>query len=329
MNYAMLTMRRRALPPKPVPAIVVSQQPTSQTIDTTLGTAEFTVSAAANFDTQTTFQWQRSADSGATWNDVPGGTGSTLSLTGLTSANNGDQYRVVMSADGVDSVISNAVLLIFPVIQITGQPTQQTASGGAASFSVSASKNFGGTLQYQWEVSEDAGSSWAELAGQTASTLSLSGLGAAEDENLYRVVISATGATSVTSSSAKLLTLPAVFISVPVNTLLNGVGRPSDRLGSDQFNLASGAQLVMTVAVAGQFRFVRSGMTSTAGIEGGTLTITRSNQPGVNYGFGGLPGDTSADASINLIQAGEQLTLSHSGSGTWLIYDLEMWINPS
>jgi hypothetical protein len=113
-------------------------------------------------------------------------------------------------------------------VAITSQPTNQTASSGAATFSVTASLTpSGGTLTYQWERSDDGGATFAAVSGATSATLALTGLTNASDDNdRYRVVVSAVGAESVTSNAA---TLTVASSSPPLS--LAGT-RPS--------NLASG-----------------------------------------------------------------------------------------
>jgi hypothetical protein len=91
---------------------------------------------------------------------------------------------------------------VAPFITITAQPTNQTAVAGEATFSVTATVTQGATLTYLWQVSTD-GATWA-AAGSTTDTLALTGLTVAEDGNQYRVIVSATGATSVTSAVATL-----------------------------------------------------------------------------------------------------------------------------
>jgi len=95
---------------------------------------------------------------------------------------------------------------ITPIITIDAQPMNQTASGGSASFSVSASVTQGATLSYQWQKQESGTGSFTIVSGATSSTLDLSHLTNADDNgDLYRVVVSATGgATDVNSSSATL-----------------------------------------------------------------------------------------------------------------------------
>jgi len=46
------------------------------------------------------------------WSNVSGGTSATLSLSNVTNSDNGNQYRVSVSADGANSLASNAVTLL-------------------------------------------------------------------------------------------------------------------------------------------------------------------------------------------------------------------------
>jgi len=57
------------------------------------------------------YQWQLSTDAGSTWSDISGATSATLSLSGLTTADNGKRYRCVVSATGVASVTTNSATL--------------------------------------------------------------------------------------------------------------------------------------------------------------------------------------------------------------------------
>lgn len=96
-----------------------------------------------------------------------------------------------------------------PVITITVQPTALTAQAGGATFSVLASVTPAGTLAYQWEKQEAGTTVWTAVAtGGTSALLALTGLvHATDDGDSYRVVVSATGAASVTSAEC-LLTVP-------------------------------------------------------------------------------------------------------------------------
>jgi hypothetical protein len=98
-------------------------------------------------------------------------------------------------------------------ITITSQPSNQTPSGGAATFSVTASVT-SGTLTYQWQRQARGTGSFANISGANSASLSLTGLTyTGNHQDNYRVVVSATDATSVTSNAASL-TLPAPLLSI-------------------------------------------------------------------------------------------------------------------
>jgi hypothetical protein len=131
-------------------------------------------------------------------------------------------YTVQVSTNGGSTWTTAA-----DAITITAQPSNQTASSGAATFSVTASVTPSGTATYQWERSDNGGSTFAAVSGATAASLSLTGLTNASDNNdQYRVVVSAVGAASVTSNAVTL----TVAVSSP----------PLSLAGTRPSNLASG-----------------------------------------------------------------------------------------
>lgn len=77
-------------------------------------------------------------------------------------------------------------------------------SAGSVSFSATATVAGGASLSYQWQVSTDAGSTWANISGATSTTLPLSGLTSGDNGKRYRCAVSATGATTVFTQSATL-----------------------------------------------------------------------------------------------------------------------------
>jgi hypothetical protein len=71
--------------------------------------ATFTV--AANGKPAPTLQWQRSTDNGASWTDIPGETGATLTLTAATPGDNGNRYRCMASNTQTANVPSGVATL--------------------------------------------------------------------------------------------------------------------------------------------------------------------------------------------------------------------------
>jgi len=96
---------------------------------------------------------------------------------------------------------------------ITAQPADQSVvAGSTAAFSVTAS----GATRYQWQRSSDGGASFADLAGSTSATLTLTAVPLADDGHRFRAVVSNSGG-SVTSNAALLTVtaLPALLITTP------------------------------------------------------------------------------------------------------------------
>jgi len=196
------------------------------------GSASFTVAASASTGVAVAYQWQR--NQGSAWTAIDGATAATLSLTGLTGADNGTIYRCVVNAFGLPSVISNTADLSVtvitpstPVITIDGQPQNSTINNTASStsFSVNATVT-AGTLAYQWQKRESGATSWVTMTsvpngnGETSSTLTLGQLTyAADNGDSYRCIVSAAGAASVTSATASL---NVSWVTAPQITIIDG-----------------------------------------------------------------------------------------------------------
>jgi hypothetical protein len=129
----------------------------------------------------------------STYTDAQGNTRhkseTLVAMSSITSDNNADDTTV-----GID-----------PVITIGTQPSPlSVTSPTAATFTVVSTINNGGALSYQWQVSPN-GTAWANITGATAATLTVDDTDAEYvDGNFFRVVVSATGATTVNSSSVTL-----------------------------------------------------------------------------------------------------------------------------
>jgi hypothetical protein len=99
---------------------------------------------------------------------------------------------------------------IAPEITISGQPSNTSVVAPATgTFSVTATKTGSGTLTYQWQIQQEGAGAWADISGATSNTYTTGataiGDGAgATDGDKYRVIVSLTGAESVTSSAATL-----------------------------------------------------------------------------------------------------------------------------
>ncbi|HUR58608.1 MAG TPA: putative Ig domain-containing protein, partial [Opitutaceae bacterium] len=111
----------------PATAPSISGHPASTVTVTAGNTANFSVTATGN--PPVTYQWQRSVDSGNTWNPlvngaisggvVSGATTNALAISNVTAALNGNQFRVIVSngiGSDATSNVSSLVVNQVPVI---------------------------------------------------------------------------------------------------------------------------------------------------------------------------------------------------------------------
>lgn len=98
------------VPNEPV-FITITAQPTAQS--TAEGTATFTVTAEVTADTSLVYQWQTKKPGTSSYVAIPDATEAELMLTELVDADNGAQYRCVVSCPGAKPVTSTAAKLIF------------------------------------------------------------------------------------------------------------------------------------------------------------------------------------------------------------------------
>lgn len=188
--------------------ITVSTQPTDQQ-PVAPAAATFTTAASTSDSATISYQWQKQEAGTSTWLDIGGAT--TISYTtGTTSydADFGDSYRCKLNTNGATQTFTNAALLnVTRTINITSQPTSTTGSiGGTRTFGVAGntSDNDAGDITYQWQRSITQGSSWSNVNGATTSSYTTPALDAAYDNNQFRCLLSAPGATTVPSNAATL-----------------------------------------------------------------------------------------------------------------------------
>ncbi len=199
-NAASLTVNAVSTAP------VFTTQPVGQTA--TLG-ANVTFSTAASGSP--TYQWMKNGAS------IPGATGASFSIVGVTS-NDAGTYEVV-ATNSFGSVVSASASLAFAAKTTTpiivSQPASQTVTAGAAvTFTVEASGAT--TLSYQWRKN---GSKIRLATGASYTISSVAGKNAAT----YSVVVT-NAAGSVTSMGA-VLTVKSATAPVVYRADFNGDGK--------------------------------------------------------------------------------------------------------
>jgi hypothetical protein len=129
-NEAMLT----------VASTIISAQPQNQTICSSASTASFIITTSG---ATPTYQWQVSTDNGASFSNISGATGTTLSLTGLTTASSGNQYRCQINGSTNSSA---ATLTVNAVPSVSISSATSTLTCTTTSITLTAS----GADSYVW-----------------------------------------------------------------------------------------------------------------------------------------------------------------------------------
>jgi hypothetical protein len=177
-------------------APTVTTNPSDQTLCAG-STVSFT--AAASGTPAPTVQWQVSTDGGATFNDVPGATSTTLSFT-TAAGQNGYKYRAVFTNSCDTATSTAATLTVNAAPVVTGNPSPQSlCSGATASFTAAATGT--PTPTVQWQVSTDGGASFNDLPGATSTTVSFTSA-AGQDGYQYRAVFTNSCGTATTTAAA-------------------------------------------------------------------------------------------------------------------------------
>lgn len=185
--------------PAPPPIAAITAQPADQSV--VAGTAATFSVVASN---ASGYQWQSSTDGGTSFTNVSAATTASHTTAASTLLDSGMKYRVVVAGVG-NSVTSSAANLtvtaavVVPSISVQ-LAAQTTTAGQNASFSVTAS---GTSLVYQWQRSTDGGASFADMAGESNATLTLTAVALADNAQKLRVVVS-NSAGSVTSAATTL-----------------------------------------------------------------------------------------------------------------------------
>ena len=154
--------------------------------------ASATFTAQASGTPMPTYQWQRSTDTGASWINLPDANAATYSTGPTTTSMSGQRYRAVATNSVGTATSRDATLTVQPTPvapSIGQQPTSQTVTVPAtATFSVTATGV--PTPTYQWQLSTDGGTTFANINGATAAGYTTGPTTTSMSGQRYRVVVS-------------------------------------------------------------------------------------------------------------------------------------------
>lgn len=138
----------------------------------------------------------------------------TAVTLGPVSISTADRLFLVIERQDVSTIKYQVELdLVLDAITIGTQPVASSVTApAAASFTVAATTNDGGTLSYQWQLSTDGGTTYNNVSnggvysGATTVTLAISN-STGLNGNRYRVRVSSTGGAPTVNSNGALLTV--------------------------------------------------------------------------------------------------------------------------
>ena len=186
------------------------------------GTSSYTAGGTTSSGTQT-FQWSKS-DNGVDYNTIPGATSATYTTPALVFADdNDDRFKCTLSLVGAENSLETtyAVQTVLRVITISDQPQAQTIiEGQTATYSITAAIT-SGSINYQWQRSQDSGGNWSTVVGATASSYTTPTMPFPTVNNQYRCVLSNSNAISVTSDAANLTVNESEFVEAAASMTVN------------------------------------------------------------------------------------------------------------
>jgi hypothetical protein len=182
------------------------------------GNATFSVTATG------TYQWQVSTAAVPAFTNIPGATGSSLTLTAVTAGMSGNQYRCVVTGQ-CGSTNSNAATLTVNVAPaVTTNPTNQAVcSGSAVSFTAAGSGTPAPT--FQWQVSTTAVPAFTNIPGATSATYTIASTAIGDNGNQYRCVLTnSCGTVNTTAATLTVNSSVTVTASPSNSTICEGTG---------------------------------------------------------------------------------------------------------
>ena len=180
------------------------------------GFIKTTVNLSSFAGQNTLYRWNFSSDDGT------GGTGWYIDDILIKNEAVVNMRSSLFSSNGTRLILRDTVTLITQTITcvnaaITTQPVNTNVCAGAnASITVTAT---GTSLNYQWQLSTDGGTTFNNISGAISATLNLNAVTAGMNNNRYKVIVSNTCPSSVTSVAVTLTVTNATVINTqPVNT---------------------------------------------------------------------------------------------------------------
>jgi alpha-tubulin suppressor-like RCC1 family protein len=199
-------------------APTIVKQPVSKTVSEG---KSVTFEANASGSPTPSEQWEVSSDGGASWSPIAGATTIKYTIASASSSENGHKFRATFKNVAGEATTTVATLTVNSPATVTRQPVSVTVEEGQnASFEASASGFPAPTVQ--WQSSTNGGSTWTNVSGATAATLTIVGASTALSGHQYRAVFTnslakaTTEAATLTVQKAPAVTRQPASVTVDV-----------------------------------------------------------------------------------------------------------------
>jgi hypothetical protein len=184
---------------------------------------------ASNGTAPYSYQWQVSTNGGTSFSNVTtgaGGTSASYTTLALTTADNNNKYRVVVTDAASASVTSHSANLAVNSLLTTTAPSNAIQDSGQTGTFTTTSSNGTPPYSYQWQVSSNGGTSFSNvttgIGGNTAS-YTTPVLTTSDSNNQYRVVVTDAAFVSIISDAASLIVNIELSTTTPT-TVITTVG---------------------------------------------------------------------------------------------------------
>ena len=260
--------------------------------------ATFTVAATGT--APLAYQWQRDGV------DIAGANAATYTLRAAALSDTETSFRAVVSNVAGSATSNPATLDVtgsVPVLTIAPQPADTSVvAGTTASFTVGGTCSVG-TLGIQWQVIPQFGEAWADLAGATATTYSLTTV-IGENGARFRALLDCSGQSRTPSNAATLtVTAPtSVTLSLLPIVGLRAQAEIPSLTGIDQDPVGS--------PTSGSFTFITANRVKRLSADLGTITPVAGGQ------FTGSVDGVGDAAAFN-----QPLGLTQDGAGNVYVAD--------
>ena len=230
------------------------------------------------------------------YSNIPGANATTYNTGATTVAMNNNRYRLVATntcnPGGITS--TGAILTVGTAVSVATQPANVTTCAGTDATFTAGITGTGAT--YQWQLSQ-SGAAFANIAGATSTSLTVTGVTAAMSGNRYQLVVTGS-CNNVTSGIATLTvnTLIAITQQPTSVTICNGANT------SFSVTAGSGATYQWQLSQAGGAFTNISGATSASYAV--TAATTTMNGNSYRVVISGSPcGTTTSNAATLTVNA--------------------------